>query len=449
MVSKRAYSRVKVKSVDVNHLTAKAKGVAKVSVGLDIGKLEIVACLRWPQGQFERPWSVNNPFEINALVELCVEMSKVVEVVVAMESTGTYGDAVRRALTVAKIPVMRVAGKHVSDYTEIFDGVPSQHDGKDAAMIAELSAMGKGANWNYIPDTEALAHVRYHVRSIDHAKNEFVRLIGKLEASVARHWPELTREIELSSPTALKLLGTYGSPTEAAKNSELKTQLRKWGPKFTPGKIDRIVDATCSSSGIPMDSYEMLWMKDLATQAVEANRKILRFAKGIEEILLKDTFWCNYVKAVGAGTLGVLLTTVGDPRNYPNAGSLLKALGLNLKERSSGARIGEKAITKRGSAQARRWLYFWSLRAVQQPALKEWYFRFHATQPGQLSKGHRKMKGLICLMRKLVRSLRRSVCDGVAFDYQKVTDQPKPASRRRRRTKKEPVANFQTEKTAE
>lgn len=449
MVSKRAYSRVKVKSVDVYQLTAKAKDVAKVSLGLDIGKLEIVACLRWSQGQFERPWSVNNPFEINALVELCVEMSKVVEMVVAMESTGTYGDAVRRALTVAKIPVMRVAGKHVSDYTEIFDGVPSQHDGKDAAMIAELSAMGKGAIWNYIPDPEALSHVRYHVRSIDHAKNEFVRLIGKLEASVARHWPELTREIELSTPTALKLLGTYGSPAEAAKNGELKTQLRKWGPKFNPSKIDRIVDTTCSSSGIPMDSYEMLWMKDLATQAVEANRKVLRSAKGIEEILLKDTFWCNYVQAVGAGTLGVLLTTVGDPRNYPNAGSLLKALGLNLKERSSGARIGEKAITKRGSAQARRWLYFWSLRAVQQPALKEWYFRFHATEPGKPRKDHRKMKGLICLMRKLVRSLRRSVCDGVAFDYQKVTDQPKPASRRRRRTKKEPAANIQTEKTAE
>ena len=449
MVSKRAYSRVKVKSVDVDQLIAKAKDVAQISLGLDIGKLEIVACLRWSQGQFERPWSVNNPFEINALVDLCVETNKVVKVVVAMESTGTYGDAVRRALTVAKIPVMRVAGKHVSDYTEIFDGVPSQHDGKDAAMIAELSAIGKGASWNYIPDPEALAHVRYHVRSIDHVKNEFVRLIGKLEASVARHWPELTREIELSTPTALKLLATYGSPAEAAKNSELKTQLRRWGPKFNPGKIDRIVDAACSSSGIPMDSYEMLWMKDLATHAVEANRKVLRFAKGIEEILLKDTFWCNYIKAVGAGTLGVLLTTVGDPRNYPNAGSLLKALGLNLKERSSGARIGEKAITKRGSAQARRWLYFWALRAVQQPALKDWYFRFHATQPGQLRRDHRKMKGLICLMRKLVRSLRRSVCDGVAFDYQKVTDQHKTAPRRRRRTKKEPVANFPAEKTTE
>jgi transposase len=435
MVSKRAYSRVKVKSVEVDQLTAKAKGQAKVSLGLDIGKLEIVACLRWSEGQFERPWSVNNPFEINALVELCIELNKEVEVVVAMESTGTYGDAVRRALTVAKIPVVRVAGKYVSDYKEIFDGVPSQHDGKDAAMIAELSAMGKGASWNYIPDPEALAHVRYHVRSADHAKNEFVRLIGKLEASVTRHWPELTREIELSTPTALKLLSTYGSPAEAAKNSQLETQLRKWGSMFNPSKIERIAASARGTSGIPMDSYEMLWMKDLASQAIEANRKVARCAKGIEKILLKDTFWCNYVKAVGAGTLGVLLTTVGDPRNYPNGGSLLKALGLNLKERSSGARIGERAITKRGSAQARRWLYFWALRAVQQPALKDWYFRFHATEPGKPRKDHRKMKGLICLMRKLVRSLRRSVCDGVAFDYQKVTDQPKPITGRRRKKK--------------
>jgi transposase len=416
MVSRRAYSRVKVNSVDVEQLTAKARAGAMVSLGLDIGKHEIVACLRWSQDQFERPWSVNNPFEIGALVELCVELNKQTEVVVAMESTGTYGDAVRRALTVAKI----------------FDGVPSQHDGKDAAMIAELAAMGKGASWNYVPDPEALAHVRYHVRSIDHARNEFVRLIGRLEASVTRHWPELTRELELTSPTTLKLLSTYGSPAEASKNNQFKTELRKWGRKLNPSKIERIVESTQASSGIPMDSYELLWMKDLASQAIEANRKVVRCSKGIEEVLSKDTLWCNYVAAVGAGTLGVLLTTVGDPRNYPNGGSLLKALGLNLKERSSGTRKGELAVTKRGSAQARRWLYFWALRAVQKPGLKEWYFRFHASELGKPRKDYRKMKGLICLMRKLVRSLRRSVCDGEPFDYQKVIDQPKARSRKKK-----------------
>ena len=449
MVSKRAYRRVKVNSVDVNQLMAKAKGVAKVSLGLDIGKLEIVACLRWGQEQFEHPWSVNNPFEIDALVELCVELSSTCEIVASMESTGTYGDAVRRALTVAKIPVMRVSGKHVSDYKEIFDGVPSQHDGKDAAMIAELAANGKGASWNYVPDSEQLASIRYHVRSMGQAKNQFIRLIGELEASVTRHWPELTRELKLTSPTALKLLSMYGSPAEAGKNKDLERQLRTWGSKFTPSKIERIADGARSSAGIPAGSFETLWMKDLATQAIEANRKSKRYAKCIEEILLKDEFWCNYIKPVGAGTLGVLLTTVGDLRNFPNGGSLLKALGLNLKERSSGKRKGELAITKRGPSQARRWLYYWALRAVQTEDLKEWYFRFHASEPGQPSIGYRKRKGLVCMMRKLSRSLRHAVSKGVPFEYQQVVEQPKPIKRKRRRKVKKQAAAYPADTTSE
>lgn len=435
MVSKRAYSRVKVNLVDVDQLTAKAKGVAKVSLGLDIGKREIVACLRWGQEDFEKPWSVENPFQINALVELCVELKSVCEIIVSLESTGTYGDAVRQALTNAKIPVVRVSGKHVSDYQEIFDGVPSQHDGKDAAMIAELAANGKGADWNFVADSQEIAQVRYHVRSMDHVKNDFTRLIGKLEACVARHWPELTRELELTSPTALKLLSTYGSPAEAGKDQGLERQLRKWAPRLELSKIERIVGVTRVSAGIKMDSYEMMWIKDLATQAIQANRKVNQCANQIKEVLAKDTFWCKYITAVGAGTLGVLLTTVGDLRDYPNGGSLLKALGLNLKERSSGARKGELGISKRGPSQARRWIYYWAMRAVQKPEIEEWYFRFHATQPGKPCIGHRKMKGLICLMRKLMRSLRRAVSEGVEFDYKKVTNQRKTAKRRRRKSK--------------
>jgi transposase len=434
MVSKRAYKRVRVNCVGVNELMAKAKGVAKVSLGLDIGKDEIVACVRWGQEQFEHPWSVRNPFEIDALVELCVELSSECEVVVSMESTGTYGDAVRRALTVAKIEVVRVSGKHVSDYKEIFDGVPSQHDGKDAAMIAELAANGKGASWNYVADSDEIAQIRYLVRSMTLAKNEFTRLIGQLEASVTRHWPEITRELKLTSPTLLRLLAKYGSPAEASPDKGLERQLRIWGgAKLKPDKIERIVSGIRTSAGVPADMYEVQWTKDLATQAFEANRKANQCDRSIKEVLSKDKFWCNYIETVGAGTLGVLLTTVGDLRNFPNGGSLLKALGLNLKERSSGQRKGQLAITKRGPAQARRWLYYWALRAVQTPELKQWYLNFHATKPGQPSIGHRKRKGLVCLMRKLSRSLRRAVCEKVPFDYQQVVQQRIPTKRRRRR----------------
>ena len=48
---------------------------------------------------------------------------------VSMESTGTYGDALRAALAAAGLEVHRVGGKAAHDYAEVFDGVPSQHPG--------------------------------------------------------------------------------------------------------------------------------------------------------------------------------------------------------------------------------------------------------------------------------------------------------------------------------
>ena len=66
-----------------------------------------------------------------------------------MESSGTYGDALRRALGDNGIEVQRVSGKAAHDYAEVFDGVPSQHDGKDAAVVADLAALGKAKPWAY------------------------------------------------------------------------------------------------------------------------------------------------------------------------------------------------------------------------------------------------------------------------------------------------------------
>ena len=76
-------------------------------------------------------------------------MSKDRKLVVAMESSGTYTDALRQALFDAKVAVWRVSNKASHDYAEIFDGVPSQHDGKDAAVVAELAGLGKAQPWEY------------------------------------------------------------------------------------------------------------------------------------------------------------------------------------------------------------------------------------------------------------------------------------------------------------
>ncbi len=86
--------------------------------------------------EFERPWRTKSPDEGPFLVHRLRDLAKDRPLVIAMESTGTYGDALRQALTDAGLVVHRVSGKAVHDYAEIFDGVPSQHDGKDAGSRA-------------------------------------------------------------------------------------------------------------------------------------------------------------------------------------------------------------------------------------------------------------------------------------------------------------------------
>ena len=143
---KKAYQSVPVKRVLVSEVVQRL-AAGPLSVGLDIAKAEVLAVVRDQDGKFEHPWKVRQPDEIGQLIERLTELSQGRELVIAMESTGTYGDPLRQALADAGLALQRVSAKAASDYSEVFDNVPSQHDGKDAAVIAELAALKKSALW--------------------------------------------------------------------------------------------------------------------------------------------------------------------------------------------------------------------------------------------------------------------------------------------------------------
>lgn len=127
----------RVNDVDVVKLT-QGKMALAVMVGVDVGRHWLFAVCRWADGTFARPWKIANAGEIGDLVGLLRRVQVGRKLVVVMESSGTYGDALRQALSDAGIEVARVSGKAAHDYAEVFDGVPSQHDGKDAAVVASL-----------------------------------------------------------------------------------------------------------------------------------------------------------------------------------------------------------------------------------------------------------------------------------------------------------------------
>jgi transposase len=312
MVIRRAYKRVKVNCVEQSALTAIAQVQKSAILGLDVAKGEIVACLRWKNGEFERPWSVINPSEIKLLVELSLSLIGAgLDLKVAMESTGTYGDAVRYALTAVKIPVLRVSGKSVSDYKEIFDGVPSQHDGKDAAMIAELCSLGKATDWPFTMASEFQAEVSLVVRRMDSFNGEFVQWQGRLEGVLARSWPELGSQLKPRNITTMKLLLEYGSPSAVGKCEDVAAKLLAWGRgKLTEARIESIIGSAQSTAGIPMNIQEVKWLQEICQRALNAKREVEHCEKQLKKQFGNDSFWSSYVETVGAGTLGAILTSV-------------------------------------------------------------------------------------------------------------------------------------------
>ena len=258
MAKSKPYSSVSVKSVDVAAFSAEHAGQGCV-LGIDVAKFELMAVLRWPDGSFQRPWRVVNPDEVGLLVAKLKELGAVLgstpvpggAVTVAMESSGTYGDAARQALSDAAIEVRRVSAKAVKDQAETFDGVPSQHDGKDAAIIADLCGRGKGKPWAMTAGDAVDQEIRYWVRRVDAAQRIKQMWGGKVEALLARHWPEATRLMSGSSATLSKALVHFGGPAALSADPNAPQKLRSFGGHYlTDAKIAALIASARSSGGV-------------------------------------------------------------------------------------------------------------------------------------------------------------------------------------------------------
>jgi transposase len=408
-MNRKAYRATRVNDVNWEPLARGREGVG-ITLGVDVGKSTLWPVCRWADGRFERPWRVENPEEIPQLVALIQQMNVGRSLVVAMESSGTYGDALRQALADHGIAVQRVGGKAAHDYAEVFDGVPSQHDGKDAAVVAELAALGKARPWSYQPADPWEQELAYWVEWMVAHRQMVTIWQGRLEGLLARHWPEATKVLKLSSGTLLRVLKHYGSPQALTADPEAPKRLARWGGSMlSPEKIEQLLASAGSSVGVRTGEWPQRMIRDYAQQALAARQQANRAQRRLRRLAAGHAVLQAQGKVVGVPTACVLWVSTGDPRKYHAAGAYHKAMGLNLVERSSGTYQGRLQISKRGSARARQWLYFAVLRLVQRCGVRPWY---------QAKKAHDQddaRRALVAVMRKLAMALYYVGVHGEAF----------------------------------
>jgi transposase len=409
-MSSKAYRATRVNDVNWEQLARGKEGLG-VALGVDVGKFDLWVICRWTDGHFERPWRVKNPGEIPALLDLVKPIRAERKTVVAVESSGTYGDALRQALADAGIEVQRVNGKAAHDYAEVFDGVPSQHDGKDAAVVAELAALGKAKPWGYQPADAWEQELTYWVEDMVAHRQMLTLWQGRLEGLLSRHWPEAAQVLKLSSGTLLRVLKRYGSPRALAADPDARKQLTRWGGRLlSPEKVEALLAGARSSVGVRAGSWQERQIQDYAEKALAARQQSDHAQRQLRRLAQGHAVLEAQAKVVGVPTACVFWTSTGDPRNYDSAAAYRKAMGLNLVERSSGTYRGELRISKRGSARTRQWLYFAALRLVQRCGVRPWYEAKKARDEGDAR------RVLVAVMRKLAVALYHVGVKNEAFE---------------------------------
>jgi transposase len=404
---------VEFKAVDWHSLEQRLEG-GRVVVAVDVAKEDFVASVFAADQSALVTFKWTHPEQSGEVLGRLRLLARNRTVEVALEPSGTYGDALVWQLRAASIAVYRVSPKRVHDAAEVYDGVPSLHDAKAASLIGRLHLQGVSQRWQE-PSAER-RELRAILTQLEVCKARQQAASNRLEAHLSRHWPESLQLLEPTSATLSGLIAAYGDAAAVRTDpcgAEVLMQ-RLGRPGLSQEKMQAVLASARHSIGVPCLPAERELLRWLATDLLEARKQMCELEQRIQRRVEHTPVLAHLGEVIGQVSAAVLVAALGSPRDYPDAGSYTKAMGLNLKERSSGKHKGQLKITKRGPPTARFYLYFAALRLIaHEPEVQRW-FKIKTNRAGAL-----KNKTVIELMRKLAKAL-WYVARGEQFDAAKL-----------------------------
>jgi len=87
-MSSKAYRATRVNELNWARIACGKEGLG-ATVGIDVGKFDLLVICRRADGRFERPWRVKNPWGIPTLVGVLKQVKADQKLVVALEPSGT------------------------------------------------------------------------------------------------------------------------------------------------------------------------------------------------------------------------------------------------------------------------------------------------------------------------------------------------------------------------
>jgi len=255
---------------------------------VDVAKEDFVAAVMLDSGELLTRVKWRHPVQTPLVLDLLVALQAGAELAVVMESSGSYGDALRWQLHVRGIAVFRVSSKHVHDNAEVYDGVPSVHDAKATDLIALLHLHGRSRRWEQLDEQRRALNAQ--VQRLEQLKGYQQRQRNRLEALLSRHWPELPALIELNSVTAAGLIAAVGSPVYLcafAHRGEAVIRTASRG-KLDALRIEAILESARTTLGMPCLAEENAQLRALGSDLVAVHKEIQRLTTALAAQIAED-----------------------------------------------------------------------------------------------------------------------------------------------------------------
>jgi transposase len=192
--------------------------------------------------------------------------------------------------------------------------------------------------------------------------------------------------------------------------------MQRWGGFLLASEsIESVVASAKTTIGMPMIAAEEEMVREMSAEILRSRQAARKMKNHVRRLVLAHPQARPMAEVVGLKATAAMVAAGMNPVHYENPAGLVKALGLNLKERSSGKYKGQLKITKRGPGICRFYLYLAVLRLIQrQPLFGSWYAAKVKRDGGKV-----KNKAIVALMRKLSSAL-WYVARGDDFDPSKL-----------------------------
>lgn len=323
------------------------------------------------------------------------------DVIVGFESTGPYGLPLIHYLRKKAVNLVQVNPMHTKRIKELSGNSPNKTDRKDPKVIADIIELGHSLS--LIVPEGPVAELRRLIHARERSLQKTTVNWNQLQSLVYLVFPEFIDVMkDIKTKSAQYLLKHYPSPQDIVKLGVLNLSCKLKKVSLGQLGVDRaraLYDAAKHSVGIKEGLESNLFEQRQILSLINLSESFVSEAEEQMGRYLSQVPYSKYLlslKGLGLVSVAGLIGEAGDFRKFKTQSEIIKLVGLDLFEISSGKHQGVRRISKRGRPLMRKILFFAALNVTRKGGI------LHDRYRKYLESGMIKMKALTAIARKLL-----------------------------------------------